>query len=497
MQKRAGLTLCLVLAINLTLSSSTLLVAAESTRYRPDTVSHMQQGIKLLRAKQLDKARAQFDTVIKMEPSIPDAYNNIGLSYAYENKVDKAIQYYRKALDIEPLYVPALHNLGLVLYSTGKAEEALYYWRLCLKISGGQEPELHYYAANAMRDVGQKKEARENYLIAIKLDPAHAAAHSGLAALDLSENRLDEAFSEINKAIKLKPDSAFSYYHLGLIEERRHNNGAAVKAFETSLKYESVSKYAQQTKNRIAKLSGAASDNQAGQSSNLGSSQNSGQGQGQDGQNQNTDGQNQVQSADDGRSEMQGSMRQAARDAMKRRAWSEAARDLDSLIKNGAEDDPIVLNNLGYCQANLNQMPKAVDSYRKALMIKGDGFPEAQFNLGMALRRMGDNAGAEAAFRKAIDDSSLRKKTNPLAQNMLGIILRERGDYNGADRAFRKAILQSGGDVPVAHYNLAVLLERIERSRDAVSEYKTYLKLAPRGKNAANAKIRLRRLTGM
>lgn len=479
MQKRAGLTLCLVLAITSTLSLSALLVKAEGSRYRPDTVAHMQQGIKFLRAKQLDQARSQFETVIKMEPSIPDAYNNIGLSYAYENKVDKAIQYYRKALDIEPLYVPALNNLGLVLYSTGKAEEALYYWRLCLKISGGQEPELHYYAANAMRDVGQKKEARENYLIAIKLDPSHAAAHSGLAALDLSEGRLDEAFAEVNKAIKLKPDSAFSYYHLGLIEERRHNVAAAIKAYETSLKYETVSKYAQETKNRIAKLNGTApvSGSQA--------------------QGQFNSGQDDQQGDDDGRSEMQGSMRQAAREAMKRRAWAEAAHDFDSLIRTGAGEDPIVLNNLGYCQANLNQLAKAVESYRKALMIKADGFPEAQFNLGMALRRMGDNAGAEAAFRKAIDDSSLRKKTNPLAQNMLGIILRERGDYNGADRAFRKAILQSGGDVPVAHYNLAVLLERIERSRDAVSEYKTYLKLAPRGKNAANARLRLKRLTGM
>jgi tetratricopeptide (TPR) repeat protein len=478
-QKRAGLTLCLVLAITSTLSLSALLVKAEGSRYRPDTVAHMQQGIKFLRAKQLDQARSQFETVIKMEPSIPDAYNNIGLSYAYENKVDKAIQYYRKALDIEPLYVPALNNLGLVLYSTGKAEEALYYWRLCLKISGGQEPELHYYAANAMRDVGQKKEARENYLIAIKLDPSHAAAHSGLAALDLSEGRLDEAFAEVNKAIKLKPDSAFSYYHLGLIEERRHNVAAAIKAYETSLKYETVSKYAQETKNRIAKLNGTAPAS------------------GSQAQGQFNSGQDDQQGDDDGRSEMQGSMRQAAREAMKRRAWAEAAHDFDSLIRTGAGEDPIVLNNLGYCQANLNQLAKAVESYRKALMIKADGFPEAQFNLGMALRRMGDNAGAEAAFRKAIDDSSLRKKTNPLAQNMLGIILRERGDYNGADRAFRKAILQSGGDVPVAHYNLAVLLERIERSRDAVSEYKTYLKLAPRGKNAANARLRLKRLTGM
>ncbi len=474
-KKGTGLTLCLVTAINLAFSAATLLALAEGARYRPDAETHMDQGIKFLRAKQLDKARKEFDTVVKMEPSIPDAYNNIGLSYAYENNVTKAIQYYRKALDIEPLYMPSLNNLGLVLYSTGKAEEALYYWRLCLKISGGNEPDLHYYAANAMRDVGQKTDAREHYLQAIKMKPSHAAAHSGLAALDLGEGRLDEAFTEINKAIALKPDSAFSYYHLGLIEERRRNVGAALKAYETSLKYENVPKYAQETRSRIAKLSGQPTANDSNSNPN-----------GQPGSNQNDD-----------LSARQDLLRQHAQTAMKHRAWSEASKDLETLIKGGGGDDPVLLNNLGLCQANLSQPAKAVESYRKALMLKRDGFPEAQFNLGMALRRLGDNAGAEAAFRKTIIDSGLVKKTNPLAQNMLGIILRERGDYSGADKAFRKAILQSGGDVPVAHYNLGVLLERIERSREAVSEYKTYLKLAPKGKNATMARQRLKRLTGM
>jgi len=477
-QKRARLTYCLILAISLALNSATLLVQAEGSRYRPDTEVHMQQGIKFLRAKQLEKARGEFNTVVKMEPGIPDALNNIGLSYAYENNVTKAIQNYRKALDIDPLYVPALNNLGLVLYSTGKAEEALYYWRLCLKISHGDEPDLHYYAANAMRDVGQKKEAREHYLKAIQLKPSHAAAHSGLAALDLSDGRLDEAFAEVNKAIELKPDSAFSYFHLGLIEERRRNVGAAIHAYETSLKYESVPKYAQETKNRIAKLSGQpANDSQAGQISQTGQAKPS--------------------NTDSGLVARQDLLREHAQTAMKHRAWSEAVKDLDSLIHGGVSEDPVLLNNLGLCQANLNQSAKAVESYRRALMLRKDGFPEAQFNLGMALRRLGDNSGAEAAFRKTIIDSGLQKKTNPLAQNMLGIILRERGDYSGADKAFRKAILQSGGDVPVAHYNLGVLLERIERSREAVSEYKTYLKLSPKGRNAPMARQRLKRLTGM
>lgn len=432
---------------------------AENNHYGPGAIAHMQEGVRLLRAKQSGKARSEFLAVVKMEPEVPDAYNNIGLSYAYENNPEKAISYYKKALEKDPTYSAALNNLGLLLYSTGKPAESLAYWNLCLKTSTEGQPELHYYLANALRDVGRKDEARQHYRQAIELEPSNAAAHSGLAALALSEGSLDEAFEEVTKAIKLKPDSAFSYYHLGLIQEKRGNKDEAVKAFQTSLKYETVARYAAETRSRIAKLTGQADSATAS-----------------------------VEPAVDARV--------AAQNALKKRSWKEAARLLDSLTHTSAADDAIVWNNLGLCQMHLGQSARAVESYRHALMIRRQGFPEAQFNLGMALRKAGDNNGAEAAFRKAIDDSNLSKKTNPLAQNMLGIILREKGDTAGADHAFRLAIIQSGSRLPVAHFNLALLLERTEHSRDAVREYQTYLKLAPGGSNAGSARSRLKRLTG-
>ena len=431
---------------------------ADNSHYRPEVAEHMQAGIQALHDHQPARAREEFETVVKMEPGMPDAYNDLGMSYAYENNVSKAQFYYRKALDIEPLHVQALNNLALILYSSGKPEEALDYWRRCLQVSRSNDPDLYYYIGNALRDTGHKPEARENYLTAIRLKPENAAAYSGLAALDLSENRLDDALSEVKKSIKLKPQSAFSYYHLGLIEEKKGDRSAAIAAYQTSLKFETVAKYAMETRGRLARLRGVDAGTDTSQATEVSKAH--------------------------------------ARDALKSHDWPEARKTLEALTQSKCAEDPIVWNNLGLALAGESQNVKAVEAYHKALLLRSSGFAEAQYNLGMVLRFMGDTAGAEAAFRKAIDDSTRQKMTNPLAQNMLGIILRERGDFDGADKAFRRAIIQAGNALPVAHYNLALLLERTEHSRDAISEYRTYLKLSPRGKNAQSVRMRLKRLTG-
>lgn len=437
-------------------------------RNQAQAAGRMNVGIELLKNGKNDQALKAFEEAVRLDPNLPAAYNNIGRIYADRENSEKAIYYFKRAIGIEPLYEPALSNLGLVLYSTGKAEDAIHPWRLCLKGEGKDSPTMHYYLANALRDVGNKadkddrdvylREARDNYMTAIKLDPQFAAAYSGLSVVDLSEGRLDDARKAVTTAIKLKPDSSFSHYHLGLIEERLGHKQLAIKAFEQSIKYESVPRYKQETRDRIAGLKG-----ESPKASTVVVNDSAAQ------------------------------LRLEGEAALKKRDWSRAARIFEALSTRGG--DPIILNNLGYAQANQGQLAAAVANYRKALALK-EPFMEAQFNLGMALRRAADNAGAEAAFRKSIDDAATLKKANPVAQNMLGIILRERNDNKGADRAFRKAILQSGGELAVANFNLGVLLEREERTREAVQEYRTYLKRAPKGENAANARERLKRLTG-
>jgi len=431
-------------------------------RYKAESIARMRAGVKLMHEHQFARARDEFSEVVKAEPKLPEAYNCMGLAYYNEGKVAEAQQAYRQALEVEPLFAPALNNLGVLLYAGGHPKDALHYWKRCQTVSNNTDPDLYYYIANALRDTGAKAEARDNYLTAIKLNPKNAAAYSGLAALDLGEGRLEDALNEVKKSFSLKNDSSFSWFHLGAIEEKRNNVAGALQAYETSLNFENVAKYRAETKARIARLKAG------GTSSSLSAASSP---------------ENDV-------------LKQRALAALARHDWSEARADLETLTKRGCADDPIVWNNLGLALAGESQNQRAMEAYRHALSLRHDGFAEAQYNLGMVLRHMGDNSAAESAFRKAIDDASRKGKPNALANNMLGIVLRERADFESADKAFRRAILQSGDELPVAHYNLALLLEHNEHSREAISEYRTYLRLAPHGKNAGSAKNRLKRLTG-
>jgi hypothetical protein len=48
--------------------------------------------------------------------------------------------------------------------------------------------------------------------------------------------------------------------------------------------------------------------------------------------------------------------------------------------------------------------------------------------------------------------------------------------------------------LPVVHYNLGILLERMGHRKEAAVEYTLYLSLAPNGLNVKQARTRLNRL---
>lgn len=86
-----------------------------------------------------------------------------------------------------------------------------------------------------------------------------------------------------------------------------------------------------------------------------------------------------------------------------------------------AETVPLneVWNNLGAAQSRRG-LPQALDSFRKAL--QGDpGDPTYHFNVGYALWRMGDFAGAAERFRAVLD----RQPEDPEATLMLGVCIKK------------------------------------------------------------------------
>lgn len=102
--------------------------------------------------------------------------------------------------------------------------------------------------------------------------------------------------------------------------------------------------------------------------------------------------------------------------------------------------------------------------------VNAEAHNEYGFDLGMA----GDLDGAIREFDLAITQSAGKF---PEAHYNLAIALMDKGDLQGAEREFRTAI-QQDEDFAEAHDSLGIVLAKLSRIPDAVSEFERALSLA-------------------
>ena len=121
--------------------------------------------------------------------------------------------------------------------------------------------------------------------------------------------------------------------------------------------------------------------------------------------------------------------------------------------------------NLGNALKALGQLDGAVASYRAALAMQPD-YPDACRNLGIALQAGGQHAGAMAAFRQAI---ALAPAYAEVYSNM-GAALKEQGRADDAVASYRRAISLKPG-LAEAHTNLGVLLKEQGLLQEALDSH--------------------------
>jgi tetratricopeptide (TPR) repeat protein len=140
------------------------------------------------------------------------------------------------------------------------------------------------------------------------------------------------------------------------------------------------------------------------------------------------------------------------------------------------------------------QWDLAVAAYRQALLIGGANAATV-FNLANALSAWGKNEAALERFCQAVEMEPGYAK----AWNNLGGVLMELDQFDQAICAYQKAIELGHTD---SNYNLASLLEQIDRPGEARSHWQAYVaydpgsqwgKLAAERLDAAAPKLRQRR----
>jgi serine/threonine-protein kinase len=172
--------------------------------------------------------------------------------------------------------------------------------------------------------------------------------------------------------------------------------------------------------------------------------------------------------------------------------FAAAAEEFRVAAEQRGGDFPAALYNLGFALQQQGRTDQAVEAYRAAIERSGGSYPDAYYQIGEVYfsqpRRLGD---AAAAYRLAVEQNGGR---DPEALFKLGVVLARSEDLAGAEAAFRQAIEQRGGDFASAHFNLGLVYENMGRLPEAVAEYESYLRLAPKDENRRVAENSIRGL---
>lgn len=160
-----------------------------------------------------------------------------------------------------------------------------------------------------------------------------------------------------------------------------------------------------------------------------------------------------------------------------------AAGELRSMAPQSPED---LFQRALECESDPELLPEAVGNYRRVI----DAAPhwvEAHINLGVALYQMGCTADAKAAFESAVR----LDPENGISRYNLGCVLEEQGQLDEAVKHLLRAaaLMPSHPDV---HFNLALAYEKRGERDLARGEWTAYLRYAPNGPWAEEARKRLR-----
>ncbi len=132
-----------------------------------------------------DKALAEYEKVLKASPQNAELMNDVGYIHWRKGNGGEAEKWFRQALALQPSLKRAQINLGLALGQQGKFDESLAAFRVVLP-----EAESRCNLAFIHLQQGRVAEARQEYRMALALNPQLQLAKDRLADLERVEMKI-------------------------------------------------------------------------------------------------------------------------------------------------------------------------------------------------------------------------------------------------------------------------------------------------------------------
>ncbi len=129
------------------------------------------RGIALERAKNWERAEADFLKALEFEPEQPFVLNYLGYSWVEQGRnLTEAERMIRKAVELRPRDGYIVDSLGWVLYRLGRNQEAVPHLERAVELRP-EDPVINDHLGDAYWSVGRQREARFQWQTALALKP--------------------------------------------------------------------------------------------------------------------------------------------------------------------------------------------------------------------------------------------------------------------------------------------------------------------------------------
>ncbi len=195
----------------------------------------------LERLNRLDEAAAQCRAAIEHDPTLVEAWNNLGTVQMKQSKWDDARASFEKTLELAPEYSLAYGNLAKVETNAQNVAKALEYLNKAVAVDKSgffdarRRAEAFSTIAAAAMKLQKYEVAADAYKNAIEAAPQDTELARNLAAAYRANGRANEAIPILLDVIKRNPNSAGAYNTLGIIYAEQNRKQDAIAQFQRAL----------------------------------------------------------------------------------------------------------------------------------------------------------------------------------------------------------------------------------------------------------------------
>ena len=166
-----------------------------------------------------DRAIANFNEAIQLNPNDAAAYYVRGFAYSRKGDYDRAMADYNEVIRLNPMHAAAFNSRGFIYDKKGDYDRALADYNEAIRIN----PMFAIAISNRGIEYGRKGDydrAVSDFNEAIRLDPKYAAAFNGRGFTYMRKGENDQAMADYNEAIRIDPKYAVAFCNRGMLKRK-------------------------------------------------------------------------------------------------------------------------------------------------------------------------------------------------------------------------------------------------------------------------------------